>query len=58
MKSIELPPECSSNHDHVLIAADHTRYDYEAIVRNSKLIVDARNATRQIKQRRDKVVHC
>jgi len=58
MKSVELPPVRLSNYDCVLIATDHTSYDYEAIARNSKLIVDTRNATRQIKQHRDRVVHC
>jgi len=27
-------------------------------VRNSKLVVDTRNATRHVKQHREKVVHC
>jgi UDP-N-acetyl-D-glucosamine dehydrogenase len=58
MKSVELSPERLASYDCVLIATDHTSYDYEAIVRNSKLVVDTRNATRHVKQHRDKVVHC
>jgi UDP-N-acetyl-D-glucosamine dehydrogenase len=58
MKSVELSPQRLASYDCVLIATDHTTYDYEAIVRNSKLVVDTRNATRHVKQNREKVVHC
>jgi len=58
MKSVELSPERLASYDCVLIATDHTSYDYDAIVRNSKLVVDTRNATRHVKQGREKVVHC
>jgi UDP-N-acetyl-D-glucosamine dehydrogenase len=58
MKSVELSPERLASYDCVLIATDHTSYDYDAIVRNSKLVVDTRNATRHVKQHHEKVVHC
>ncbi len=58
MKSVELSAERLASYDCVLIATDHSSYDYEAIVRNSKLVVDTRNATRHVKQHREKVVHC
>jgi UDP-N-acetyl-D-glucosamine dehydrogenase len=58
MRSVELSPERLASYDCVLIATDHTSYDYEAIVRNSQLVVDTRNATRHVKQDREKVVHC
>src|SRR5271169_1136851 len=58
MKSVELSPERLASYDCVLIATDHTSYDYEAIVRSSKLVVDTRNATRHVKQNREKVVNC
>jgi UDP-N-acetyl-D-glucosamine dehydrogenase len=58
MKSVELSPERLASYDCVLIATDHTSYDYDAIVRNSKLVVDTRNATRHVKQHSEKVVHC
>ena len=58
MKSVELSPQRLASYDCVLIATDHTSYDYEAIVRDSKLVVDTRNATRHVKQDREKVVHC
>jgi UDP-N-acetyl-D-glucosamine dehydrogenase len=58
MRSVELSPERLASYDCVLIATDHSSYDYEAIVRDSKLVVDTRNATRHVKQHREKVVHC
>jgi UDP-N-acetyl-D-glucosamine dehydrogenase len=35
---------------------DHSDYDYNTIVSQSKLVVDSRNATKGIKS--DKVVRC
>lgn len=58
MRSIELMPERLASYDCVLIATDHSKYDYDAIVRGSKLVVDTRNATRRVKDARGKVVHC
>jgi UDP-N-acetyl-D-glucosamine dehydrogenase len=58
MKSVELSPERLATYDCVLIATDHSSYDYDAIVRNSKLVVDTRNATRHVKHDREKVVLC
>jgi UDP-N-acetyl-D-glucosamine dehydrogenase len=58
MKSVELTPERLATYDCVLIATDHTSYDYDAIVRHSKLVVDTRNATRHVQQPAGKVVHC
>lgn len=58
MRSVELTPERLGSYDCVLIATDHSAYDYESIVRHSKLVVDTRNATRKVKNGRLKVVHC
>jgi UDP-N-acetyl-D-glucosamine dehydrogenase len=57
-RSIELTPAAVSSYDCVLIATDHTSYDYEAIVRDAKLVVDTRNATRRVKNGREKIVAC
>ena len=57
-RSIELTPENLSAHDCVLIATDHSSYDYNAIVKNSQLVVDTRNATRRVQEGQEKVVHC
>ena len=58
MRSVELNPARIASYDCVLIATDHTSYDYEAIVRDAKLVVDSRNATRRVKQGREKIVPC
>jgi UDP-N-acetyl-D-glucosamine dehydrogenase len=44
------------DYDCVLIVTDHSDYDYGKIVKESKLVVDTRNATRGIKDA--KIVHC
>jgi UDP-N-acetyl-D-glucosamine dehydrogenase len=43
-------------YDCVLIMTDHTDYDYAAIVKESKLVVDTRNATKGIAS--EKIVRC
>jgi UDP-N-acetyl-D-glucosamine dehydrogenase len=58
MRSVNLTPENLASYDCVLIATDHSSYDYEALVRDAKLVVDTRNATRQVKQNREKIVAC
>jgi UDP-N-acetyl-D-glucosamine dehydrogenase len=40
------PLEDLGQYDCVLIVTDHTDYDYERIVREAKLVVDSRNATK------------
>ncbi len=50
------PLESLGQYDCVLIVTDHSDYDYERIVRESKLVVDTRKATRGIQS--DKIVHC
>lgn len=42
------PLENLSEFDCVIIVTDHTCYDYEQIVRESRLVVDSRNATKGI----------
>ncbi|MDR3183201.1 MAG: nucleotide sugar dehydrogenase [Planctomycetaceae bacterium] len=56
MNSQELTAEFLSSQDCVLIATDHTKYDYEFIVKHSKLIVDSRNAAGKVKTGRSKIV--
>jgi UDP-N-acetyl-D-glucosamine dehydrogenase len=58
MKSVELTPGRLGSYDCVLIATDHTSYDYTAIVKHAKLVADSRNATRNVKQGKEKIVHC
>ena len=58
MRSVNLAPEKIASYDCVLIATDHSSYDYEALVRDARLVVDTRNATRNVKQHREKIVAC
>lgn len=58
MRSVDLTPKRLGSYDCVLIATDHTSYDYEAIVKHAKLVADTRNATRNVKQGKEKIVHC
>lgn len=58
MRSADISPKSLAAYDCVLIATDHSSYDYEKIVENSKLVVDSRNATRHVKNNRQKVVPC
>ncbi len=57
-RSVELTPAALGAYDCVLIATDHTSYDYEAIVGSAKLVVDSRNATRRVVKNREKIVLC
>src|SRR5580704_4352041 len=58
MKSVPLKPETISTYDAVVIATDHSSYDYAAIVDAAKLVVDTRNATRRVSRHRNKIVLC
>jgi len=49
MRSIELNDRNISSYDCVLIATDHSDYDYEWIVKHSSVIVDTRGVTNDIK---------
>jgi UDP-N-acetyl-D-glucosamine dehydrogenase len=56
MKGSDLTPEYLADQDCVLIATDHSAYDYAAIVRDAPLVIDTRNATRGVTEGRDKIV--
>jgi UDP-N-acetyl-D-glucosamine dehydrogenase len=56
MTSTPLTAEYLAAQDCVLIATDHTSYDYDWVVQTSRLVVDTRNATRAIKAGSEKVV--
>ena len=58
LSAVEPTAEALASYDAVLIATDHSSYDYAAIVRNSRLVVDTRNATKQVKEHREKIVLC
>jgi UDP-N-acetyl-D-glucosamine dehydrogenase len=56
MKSSTLTPEFLASQDVVLIATDHSAYDYGFIVRHAPLVVDTRNAARRVVEGREKIV--
>ena len=56
MQSKPISAAMLKRYDAVLIATDHSDYDYKFIVGNAKLIVDTRNATKDVKRGRSKIV--
>jgi UDP-N-acetyl-D-glucosamine dehydrogenase len=56
MHSIELSPANLKSYDCVLIATHHSAYDWQMIADNAKLIVDTRNATKDVKGSREHIV--
>jgi UDP-N-acetyl-D-glucosamine dehydrogenase len=58
MRSVNLSAAALASYDCVLIATDHSAYDYAAIVEAAQLVVDTRNATRAVTQHREKIAHC
>jgi UDP-N-acetyl-D-glucosamine dehydrogenase len=55
MTSSELTPQFLASQDCVLIATDHSAYDYDFIVKHAKLVIDTRNATKDVKCGREKI---
>jgi len=55
MASQELTAAYLTAQDCVLIATDHSAYDYDFIVEHARLVVDTRNATRDVRRGREKV---
>jgi len=49
MASVELTDEALTDPDAVVILTDHSSFDYARIVAKSRVLVDARNATRGVK---------
>ena len=56
MASKKLSAKMLAGYDAVLISTDHSDYDYNWIVKNAKLVVDARNATAVVRGAGKKVV--
>lgn len=49
MKSVRLSEKQLKRYDCVVIITDHSQYDYTWVVKNSRLVVDTRNALKNIK---------
>jgi UDP-N-acetyl-D-glucosamine dehydrogenase len=56
MESNPLTPDYLAEQDCVLIATDHTAFDYAFIVKHSRLVIDTRNATKAVGAGRGKIV--
>lgn len=56
MASRELTPEYVSSRDCILISTDHSAYDWTWIARHARLIVDSRNALRDVAESRARIV--
>lgn len=56
MKSIELNEEEIKKADCVLILTDHSDFDYQWIVNQASIVVDARNATKAVKEGQEKII--
>lgn len=55
LESEALTPEYLAAQDCVLIATDHSAYDWEFIVKHSRMIIDTRNATKGVTAGREKI---
>ena len=56
LASRELTPGYLGSQDCVVIVTDHSAYDFDHIVRYSPLVIDTRNATKNVTTGRDKIV--
>ena len=43
------------NHDLVIVVTDHSSYDYSMVAKHARMILDTRNATREVKHGRAKI---
>ncbi|HRX81508.1 MAG TPA: UDP binding domain-containing protein, partial [Pirellulaceae bacterium] len=55
LTSEELTSEYLSSQDCVVIATDHSSYDWDFIVEHASLVIDTRNATQHVTQRRERI---
>ena len=55
LTSQELTTGFLAEQDCVLISTDHSAYDFEFIVEHSRIVVDTRNATKNVKSGREKI---
>ena len=56
LESVPLTAETLGHVDAVLIVTDHSTIDYAMVVRHAPLVVDTRNATRDIVEGREKIL--
>ncbi len=56
IRSVPLTAETLRHQDCVVITTDHSHLDYEWVVEQSRLVVDSRNATKEVRAHRDRIV--
>ena len=56
LQSMELTSTNIENQDCIIILTDHSAYDFQRIVAGTKLVVDTRNATKDLQQFKDKII--
>ena len=56
MTSTPITPDVLTTLDAVIIVTDHSDYDIDEIVEYSKMVIDTRNATKAVKDKREKIV--
>ena len=56
MQSVPVEPEVLEQMDAVIIVTDHSAYDMNQVVKHAPLVIDTRNATREIDDMRDKIM--
>ena len=56
LKSVELTSATIESQDCIIILTDHSAYDFRRIIAASKLVVDTRNATKDLQQFKDKII--
>ena len=54
--SVPLTAESLAGYDCVLVATDHAAYDWQMVADHAKLIVDTRNALKDVRGRREHIV--
>jgi UDP-glucose 6-dehydrogenase len=56
LKSVELTSAYIESQDCIIILTDHSDYDFRRIIAASKLVVDTRNATKDLQEFKDKII--
>jgi UDP-N-acetyl-D-glucosamine dehydrogenase len=56
LKSVELTSANIESQDCIIILTDHNNYDFRRIIAESKLVVDTRNATKDLHEFKDKII--
>ena len=56
LHSVELTPERIASHDCLVVLTDHSEYDFSQIAAAANLIIDTRNATRDLRGFADRIM--